>query len=47
MAALIGTVREVVGRSLRALEEAGAIGMERRRIIISNRSALEAMARAS
>jgi len=47
MAALIGTAREVVGRSLKALEEAGAIRMDHHRIIISNRKALEDMVRAA
>ena len=41
MAAMVGTAREVVGRSLKALEEEGAIRMERHRIAIVNREVLE------
>ena len=41
MAAMIGTAREVVARSLRDLEQRGAIRVEQRRIIIVNRSILE------
>jgi CRP/FNR family cyclic AMP-dependent transcriptional regulator len=44
MAAMIGTAREMVGRSLRTLEEEGAIRMERHRIIITNQEALREMA---
>jgi CRP-like cAMP-binding protein len=40
MAAMAGTVREVVGRSLKALEEEGAIRLERHRIVVTNREAL-------
>jgi CRP/FNR family cyclic AMP-dependent transcriptional regulator len=36
MAGMIGTVREIVGRSLRELEEKGAIRLERNRIIIKD-----------
>ena len=36
MAAMIGTAREMVGRSLKMLEETGAIRIERHRIIISD-----------
>jgi CRP-like cAMP-binding protein len=36
MAAIAGTAREVVGRSLKSLEEDGAIKMERNRIIIKD-----------
>lgn len=43
MAAMVGTVREVVSRSLRALEEEGAIRVDRNRVVILNREALEAM----
>jgi CRP-like cAMP-binding protein len=43
MAAMVGTAREVVGRSLRALEEEGAIKMERHRIAIVNKEALKEM----
>ncbi len=44
MAAIAGTAREVVGRSLKTLEEQGAIRLERHRIVISNRRYLEDMA---
>ena len=40
MAAMIGTAREMVGRSLKTLEEEGAIRLERHRIIIANQEAL-------
>ncbi len=40
MAAMAGTVREVVGRSLKALEEEGAIKLDRHRIIITDKEAL-------
>jgi CRP-like cAMP-binding protein len=40
MAAMIGTAREMVGRSLKNLESDGAIRMERNRIIITDRKAL-------
>jgi CRP/FNR family transcriptional regulator len=41
MAAMAGTAREVVGRSLRALEDEGAIKLDRHRIIIRNKAALQ------
>jgi len=41
MAAMAGTAREVVGRSLKALEEEGAIKLDRHRIIITDRKALQ------
>ncbi len=41
MAAMAGTVREVVGRSLKELEEAGAIKLDRHRIIITDKEALQ------
>jgi len=44
MAAQLGTVREVVGRALAELEREGLIRMERHRIIIVDRSSLEAKA---
>ena len=44
MAAMIGTAREMVGRSLKTLEEAGAIKIERNRIIIANQKALREQA---
>ncbi len=40
MAAMIGTAREMVGRSLKSLEGDGAIRMEHNRIIITDRKAL-------
>lgn len=47
MAAMAGTVREVVSRSLKALEEEGAIRLERHRIKIADKEALEDMVAAS
>lgn len=44
MAAQLGTAREVVGRSLRELEAEGLIRVERHRIQILDRAALEARA---
>jgi len=41
MAAMAGTAREVVARSLKTLEEQGHIRMERHRIVVTNRKALE------
>jgi CRP-like cAMP-binding protein len=41
MAAMAGTAREVVGRSLKALEEEGAITLDRHRIIITDKEALQ------
>jgi CRP-like cAMP-binding protein len=41
MAAMAGTAREVVGRSLKALEEEGAIKFDRHRIIITDKEALK------
>jgi len=43
MAAMAGTAREVVARSLKALEEEGAIRLQRRRIAITDREALKEM----
>ncbi len=40
MAAVIGTAREMVGRSLKSLEGDGSIRMERNRIMITNAKAL-------
>ncbi len=40
MAAMAGTAREMVGRSLKALEEDGVIKLDRHRIIITDRKAL-------
>jgi len=44
MAAMIGTAREMVGRSLKTLEAEGTIRMERQRIVIINQAALREMA---
>jgi len=44
MAAMIGTAREMVGRSLKTLEEEGTIRMERNRVIITNQETLMALA---
>ena len=41
MAAMAGTAREVVGRSLKALEEQGAIRLDRHRIVITDKEALQ------
>ncbi len=41
MAAMAGTAREVVGRSLKTLEEEGAIKLDRHRIIIADKEALQ------
>ena len=43
MAAMVGTAREVVGRSLKALEDEGAIRMDRHRIVITSKEILEEM----
>lgn len=43
MAAMVGTAREVVGRSLKALEDEGAIRMDRHRIVVVNKKTLEKM----
>lgn len=40
MAAMIGTAREMVGRSLKALEEKGAIRIDRHRIVLTDKEAL-------
>lgn len=44
MAAMAGTAREMVGRSLKALEEEGTIKLERHRIVINNVATLREMA---
>jgi CRP/FNR family transcriptional regulator len=44
MAAMAGTAREVVGRSLKNLEDSGAISLERHRIIIKDKSYLDRLA---
>jgi len=47
MAAMAGTVREVVARSLKALEEEGAIRLDRHRIVITDKEALQEMVETS
>jgi len=44
MAAMAGTAREVVGRSLKALEDSGAIRLEGHRMIIVNKEYLKQLA---
>ncbi len=44
MAAMAGTAREIVGRSLKALEKDGLIKFDHHRIIITNRKALGELA---
>jgi CRP/FNR family transcriptional regulator len=43
IAAMAGTAREVVGRSLKSLEESGVIRLESHRVVISNKDALRQM----
>ena len=40
MAAIVGTAREVIGRSLKTLESEGLIRLDRHRIVITNKVAL-------
>jgi len=47
MAAMAGTAREMVGRSLKALEEERAIRFDRHRIVITDKEALQELAAAS
>jgi CRP-like cAMP-binding protein len=47
MAAIAGTAREVVGRSLKSLEDDGIIKLDRHRIIITDREALKRMVNSS
>ncbi|GAH58909.1 unnamed protein product, partial [marine sediment metagenome] len=44
IAAMVGTVREVIGRSLKALEKEGLIRLDRSRIIIMDSQALRQVA---
>jgi CRP/FNR family transcriptional regulator len=44
MAAMAGAAREVVSRSLKALEEEGVIKLDRHRIVITDKDALKKMA---
>ena len=43
MASMIGTRREVVNRSLKIMEEKGAIKLARHRVIVINKNILEEM----
>jgi CRP/FNR family transcriptional regulator len=43
MAAIAGTAREVVGRSLKTLEDRGIIKLERHRIVVTDKKALKEM----
>ena len=45
IAAHLGTVRDVVGRTLRAFADAGLVRMDRQRIVLLDREGLEAEAR--
>ena len=47
MAAMAGTAREMVGRSLKSLEEDKKIRLERHRIIITDKEGLQELARVS
>lgn len=47
LAAMVGTSREVVNRTLRQMEESGAIRLERRGIVIVDKGALEEMVKAT
>jgi len=44
MAAMAGTAREMVGRSLKALEEEGTVRLERNHIVITDKKALKELA---
>ena len=43
MAAMAGTAREVVGRSLKSLEDDGIIRLDRNRVVITDKEALREM----
>ncbi len=47
MAAIAGTAREVVGRSLKSLEDDGIIKLDRHRIVITDKEALRRMVNSS
>jgi CRP/FNR family transcriptional regulator len=47
MAAMAGTAREMVGRSLKSLEDEGAIRMDHHRIVITDKEALKEIVEAS
>jgi CRP-like cAMP-binding protein len=44
MAAMAGTAREMIGRSLKSLEDEGAIRLDRHRIVITDKEALRVVA---
>jgi CRP/FNR family transcriptional regulator len=44
IAAYLGTVRDMVGRTLRAFADAGLVRLERQRIVLLDREGLEAEA---
>ena len=44
MAAIVGTVREVVSRSLKALQSDGVIKIDRHRIVVTDKEALRSIA---
>jgi len=44
MAAMAGTAREVVGRSLKSLEDTGAVRLEHHQIVIVNKDLLNQLA---
>jgi CRP/FNR family transcriptional regulator len=44
MAAIAGTAREMIGRSLKSLEDEGAIKLERQRLVITDKEALREIA---
>jgi len=46
MAAMAGTAREMIGRSLKSLEDDGAIRLDRHRIVITDKEALQQLAEA-
>lgn len=45
MAAMTGTVREVIGKSLKTLEDKGVIRYDRHKIVIRDRAALQSLTR--
>jgi CRP-like cAMP-binding protein len=47
LAAMIGTTREVVNRSLRVMEERGAIRLDRHGVVVTNAAILDEMVRSS
>jgi CRP-like cAMP-binding protein len=47
MAAMTGTVREVIGKALKALEDKGIIRYNRHKIVIRNREALQTIMRSA